>query len=248
MRTATIGDDGRIYDADGKPYGKTSRAVKGQRGIGQYPQMREYARRENARPVEWYPRTYTDSPLQSRTRTSYNPHENASWYLKGLGQPREQMISNRARRPIALGQYSGPPNIPDACLAPAGGGAGAKLARSVAVPLADYTFTRAEGDPSKNVYPSRFVVSDKYPDTLFRVGYRASSSPTTVLLLTLQGQGAGNYIEVPITPDQGGKPSLMTDFMVVPEQCGWAVENSFINPLPIFGGGKENDSAKIGIT
>jgi hypothetical protein len=241
MRVAQIGDDGKIYDAEGKVYGLGK--AKG-RGLGQYPQMKQYARRSNPRPVEWTPRTYTDSPIKQKT--SYNPHENTSWYLRGLSGFQVQMLSNRVNRPITLGQFN-PPDVPITCLAPQGGGGAYKLAKSTAVPLAGFAFTRTEGNPDKNVYPRRFVISERFPDILFRVAYRAPSSPSSVKLLTLQGQGAGNYIEVPIQKDGSPNPALLDDFYVVPASCEWAVENSFVNPLPIFGNGKDSDAIKITI-
>jgi hypothetical protein len=186
MRQATIGDDGRIYDADGNPADGQKKTVQ-RKSHGQM--------------------------LRNK------PRQRGGFY-RSLGQAS-----------VAVA-----PAVP----APTPGVAYRQAAR-VAVPLSQgYTFTRSEGDPKTQVYPGMFVVSDRYPNNLFRVAFRppTNNNEAFTRLAILDGTGAGDYIEVLVQPDGSTNPSLMGDFKVVPIENYVIVEYSIQQyPTPQIPGG-----------
>lgn len=156
-----------------------------------------------------------------------------------------KMIENSRKRRTGksfLGQAATPVVPP-----PPVQGLAYRAAARVAVPLAPvfpdmpkYSWSRDGDHPEFQVYPGSFVISDRYPDILFRVAFRppAGNNPANTRLSVIDGQGAGTYIEVPVFSDGTDTPALMRDFKVVPIGQYVTVEYALQQyPVPQVDGG-----------
>jgi hypothetical protein len=147
-------------------------------------------------------------------------------------RPMMENTPKRHRRSLLLGDDA-IPNPSSTQQTVATQGVAYRQARRYATSLSGFTFVRKEGDPKSHVYPGMFVISDRFPDTLFRVAYRPSTdnNPAMTRLAVMEGKGAGSYIEVLIQSDGSGSPALLSDFQMVPIEYYLIVEYS-IHPYP----------------